>query len=83
MTGHPDVATLSNILQHDGCSRCGEKRFLFVTVRGEQLCSRCWKNAGEPRADPLGKAHELEVRTREGMAARGGADAYRVRAGKT
>lgn len=79
----PPVSLISNLLQTDGCDRCGAKRFLFARVNGERLCSGCWKSAGRPRGDDLGAVHDLEVRTREHMTARGGADRHRVRSGKS
>lgn len=67
-----------------GCTRCAAAVLLLAPVDGHRLCARCWHHAGEPFLDCVcGAAHEVETRTRETMLKRGGADRYRVLAGKT
>lgn len=73
-----------------GCDACPpdaptEGR-LFVRVDNRLLCARHWHEAGRPwprSGGSLEQVHEAELRTRERMQARGGADAYRVKAGKS
>lgn len=72
-----------------GCDRCGDldEGHLYVRLaRAYWLCARCYVRAGRPssRHDDQDAAavHAAELAAHERMAARGGADAYRVRAGK-
>ena len=64
------------------CDRCRLPRVLFLRLGDENVCGPCWVRAGRPSpaVTPPDPAHEVAVRER--MLARGGADAYRVKAGK-
>ena len=79
----PPVSTISNLLLTDACDHCGRRRFLYARSGGVRFCSDCYKAAGRPRPDDLGLVHELEVRTRERMTARGSTDRHLVRNGRT
>lgn len=71
-----------------GCDRCPEsgENKLYGLIDGVWFCSACWKKAGRPfpktKAD-VSTLHESEIATRAKMSSRGGADRYRVRAGKS
>lgn len=69
-----------------GCDRplaeCGDS---FVrTVKGA-LCCACWIRLKRPGAggSAMQETHEAEVKARDTMQRRGGADRYRVAAGKS
>lgn len=70
-----------------GCDQCGahDEGRLYGCIDGVWFCSGCWKKAGRPfpktRAD-MSTLHNAEVAARAKMSSRGGADRYRVRAGK-
>lgn len=66
------------------CEVCYEPRNLLARVRGKLVCGVCWNKAGQPSPLPSDakERHEAEVRNLEAMTRRGGADAYRVKAGK-
>lgn len=70
----------------DGCGPDAARSTLLAVVDGRRLCLPCWLGAGRPWptsvASPL-EAHEVEVRTRERMTARGGTDRHLVRKGLT
>ena len=42
------------LLVPEPCGKCGAGRLLYVRVRGELLCSGCWRKAGMPSADDVG-----------------------------
>jgi hypothetical protein len=73
-----------------GCDLCpptvSTEGRLFAVVDGRRLCAAHWIAAGCPwpraLASPL-EVHEAEVRIRERMQARGGADRHLVRSGKS
>lgn len=78
----------------DGCSRCDriavfpERPLLLVKVLGgDYLCARCFKKAGAPPPAPVQMSEAAlfnqEQETRRRSQKRGGADKYRVAAGKT
>jgi hypothetical protein len=62
-----------------------DERLLYVRTVEGVLCRRCYVNLGQPRGKerPDVEIHEIEEETRTRMQKRKGADAYRVRAGKT
>ncbi len=65
------------------CTRCRAPKLLLLRLRPEVwICAACWIRAGRPSL-PVVDGHEQEVATRERMLERGGADAYRVKAGKS
>jgi hypothetical protein len=70
-----------------GCHRCGRAECLVATIdSGEKLCVRCWTAAGRPWPRKMGSDVEIanqEQEVRRVMDRRGGADKYRVHAGKT
>lgn len=68
------------------CDRCQEPQHFFVSHGGRLLCSDCWQAIGSPWPRREATPQEIalaEQRTREQMKARGGADKYRVMAGKS
>ena len=78
----------------DCCQRCGrctndpERPVLLLAIRDERLCSACWKRLGRPWPVDGPRLSEKELFEREqairrGQLEEGGAQAYRVRAGKT
>lgn len=73
-----------NVAGCDLCPASGEHK-LYGLIDGVWFCSDCWKKAGRPfpkkRAD-MSTLHDAEVAARAKMSSRGGADRYRVRAGK-
>ena len=60
---------------------------LYVTVAGRRYCAAHWRAAGRPTPrEPLATAqqvHEQELRIRDRMTRRGGADRQAVRSGRT
>jgi hypothetical protein len=67
------------------CGGCGRPVDLYARIDGTPACPRCWRRAGSPypRRATMDEVHQAEVRTRERMNARGGADRHMVRAGKS
>lgn len=92
MKGEPrDDAFVQDPTQHwtlaalFACDRCHEARHFFVTFGGRSLCSECWQAIGAPW--PRRQATDIEIaqaeqRNQARMKERGGADKYRVLAGK-
>lgn len=72
-----------------GCDLCPEvsNSKLYALVDGVRLCNSCWRAAGRPACSPsqIGLAEQaaMEVKIRERMQRRGGADRHLVRKGKT
>lgn len=69
------------------CDRCGVlfPPLAYLTEQ-EWLCRACWLKAGgtiKRYMPTAAEIHAAELATREDMLRRGGADAYRVRAGKS
>lgn len=73
----------SLLLIPEECESCGEVRKLYARIKGKRMCARCWAQAGQPSGDHLAAAHDLEVKTRERMTARGSTDRHMVRSGRT
>jgi len=68
------------------CDGCHKACLLFVAFGGRLICSDCWRAKGSPwpkRPATVAEIHAAELRTRERMQARGGADKHLVRAGKS
>lgn len=70
-----------------GCDVCRslDEGKLYGNVDGKWYCSDCWKKAGRPfprRRPSMQELHDAELSARAKMSSRGGADRYRVRAGK-
>lgn len=68
------------------CGRCDtiDDRRLYAPFRDGYLCAPCWHALGRPfpRSEAAAElVHEAELRTRERMLARGGADRHIVRKG--
>jgi uncharacterized Zn finger protein (UPF0148 family) len=64
------------------CERCGAARLLFMHVGSRYLCPVCWRREGSPAPTPAPPSFAQEQQARERMIERGGADRYRVIAGK-
>lgn len=68
------------------CDDCHRPHLLFANFGGRLLCSGCWQAKGSPwprRPATVEEIHTAELRTRERMQARGGADRHMVRSGKS
>jgi len=68
------------------CDGCHKAFLLFVDFGGRKLCSDCWHAKGSPwprRPATIEEIHAAELKTRERMQARGGADRHMVRSGKS
>lgn len=68
------------------CDQCHEPRLLFAIFGTRLLCADCWHAKGSPwpkRPATVEEIHQAELRTRERMQARGGADRHMVRSGKS
>ena len=68
------------------CDGCHKAFLLFVSFGGMLLCADCWRAKGSPWPKRPATASEIalaEQRNRERMKERGGADKYRVLAGKS
>jgi hypothetical protein len=69
------------------CERCGVARLLLAEIDRTLLCAECWRAWGSlfwnPTPPSAEATHAAELAIRESMQKRGGADAYRVKAGKT
>jgi len=77
---------LSDVLHvRAACSRCGAHPELLAHDGERFLCADCWREAGSPWPGPgtIKEQHEAVVAIEQRMLARGGADAYRVKAGKS
>jgi hypothetical protein len=71
-----------------GCdAQRGTRNRLFARVGKRRLCFVCWVVAGRPWPPPDNatpeELHQVELRTRERMLARGGTDRHLVRNGRT
>ena len=74
--------TMTGGLLH-GCDKCGTAWQLLAKVGDQMLCGDCWNRMGRPFPRTPISAEQVEQAAREAMLARGGADRYRVRAGKS
>jgi hypothetical protein len=73
------------LVPSERCSRCPSTPSLLARTRAGVLCAACWRELPEPLKwlppSTMQEVHQAEVKARERMMARGGADAHIVRKG--
>ena len=68
-------------LCESGWHECGRARMLLVAVDGKRICAVCWRRQ-RASADPIRTPQETKSAVEKSMQKRGGADRYRINAGK-